>query len=144
MRKEERRKLGKVIIYGASDETKELYSLLAINNKDVLFYVDRDLNKIGNRYMGRVIYSPDILKDNVEIPIYITCTRSYREVYDYLKSIGMQDIRFLGDTQWCKKVRTDIIFDELNSKRCISLGDFLLDKNDNEIKLGNLPYIWRV
>lgn len=130
-----------IIIYGATYDTKNTLYLLG-DNENILFYVDRDPQKIGRLFNGREVKTPEILNDYKGLPVYITCRRSYIEVYDYLQGIGIKDIRFLGDEIWRRNVKATLIFRELNTSRCINLGKLLSNTYCGEMLLEEIPYIY--
>lgn len=78
----------KVILYGAGSFAKRVIPCL--KGRDVIF-CDKNYRKYENGYEGYTVINPDRIEEYDDKRIIICTTKYYREVYDYLVSLGVEE-----------------------------------------------------
>lgn len=115
----------KAVIYGCGNTGKIAYEYLK-DKFDILFFVDKNANKIGNAMEQKIpVYEPEELKKcGGEVKIIIA-SLWYKEILENIKRLGIKD----SDIEVFRINLENVLpyeIEEAMDRRTIDLGDFLL------------------
>lgn len=129
-----------IIIYGTGKEGENAFwTIRRCEDTRILFWVDSNPAKVGKKYFGREICSPDILKDYTEVPVLVAVYDSCGEIEEMLHEMGVKNVYGFGGPSWNRRYSAMALLNEMNTKRCIDLKQFLLDSVGGEFSLKELP-----
>lgn len=124
-----------IIIYGAGNVGKRVYDFLK-DSYNVLFFVDKDIDKQKNGWRGVCVYDPECLQKYADTKL-VLAGRYYDEMKREALSMGVKKIyRFAG---LLEESIYSVDEEKLNKEKTIDLGKFL--ESEREIALKNLTFI---
>lgn len=91
----DRNKFDEIIIWGAGGQTKYLLQHSYFFKKvKVKYIVDNTVNKIGRKYLGYMVYDPEVLLKS-DIPVLIAAVQGSPVIYDEYIKLGMNKSRLI-------------------------------------------------
>lgn len=133
-----------IIIYGAGNNGKTTYlALRKDKDKKVSFFVDKNSELVGKKYLGIEIISIEELKKHRNKKIIITPDNDQDDIEKKLREEGFVNLIKFDRKKFSIKTEARFLYNELNQKRCINLGEFFLQVfKEGEIRLKELPYVY--
>ena len=121
-----------IIIYGAGSTGKKIFNFIE-DWYNVLFFVDSDKNKNNTLFCGKKVYSPEKLKEYLDVKVIIGSI-FYEEIYNKLTQLKVSKILM---PEFFLRLTGGTILNELNN-RAIDLGRFF---ENEKIEMNKLTYM---